>query len=143
MLGSSNYVDCSRRNPKRSAKYVYHTGTLASCIARAGTSCVKEEGKISNSSIFRWTFFQFRCGNLIPILLHIFHILQVVIHLSHKRVHFFGSSVRALEQKTFNHPHTHSFSHGSGALLRIHCSSRVHLLVRSYRHTSHDPKCRQ
>ena len=26
MLGTSNYVNCSKRNPKRSAKYVYHTG---------------------------------------------------------------------------------------------------------------------
>ena len=56
---TSNCVNCSRRNPKRSAKYVYHTGTLASSIARAGTSCVKEEGKIRNSSSIRWTFFQF------------------------------------------------------------------------------------
>ena len=45
-----------RRNPKRSAKYVYHTGTLASSIARAGTSCEKKEGKIRNSSSIRWTF---------------------------------------------------------------------------------------
>ena len=30
-------------NPKRSAKYVYHTGTLVSSIARAGTSCEKKE----------------------------------------------------------------------------------------------------
>ena len=59
MLGTSNHLNCSRRNPKRSAKYVYHTGTLASSIARAGTSCVKEEGRISNSSSIRWTFFQF------------------------------------------------------------------------------------
>ena len=52
-------MNYSRRNPKRSAKCVYHTGTLASSIARAGTSCLKEEGKIRNSSIIRWTFFQF------------------------------------------------------------------------------------
>ena len=45
MLETSNCVNCSRRNPKRSGKYVYHTGRLASSIARAGTSCVKEEGK--------------------------------------------------------------------------------------------------
>ena len=59
MLGTSNYVNYSRRNPKRSAQYVYHTGTLASSIAHAGTSFVKEEGRISNSSSIRWTFFQF------------------------------------------------------------------------------------
>ena len=58
-VATSNYVNCSKRNPKRSAKYVYHTGTLASSIACAGTSCVKEEGKIRNSSSIRWTFFQF------------------------------------------------------------------------------------
>ena len=53
-------MNYSRRNPKRSAKYVYHTGTLALSIARAGTSCVKEERRIINSSSVRWTFFQFR-----------------------------------------------------------------------------------
>ena len=35
-LGTSIYVNFSRRNPRRSAKYVYHTGTLASSIAHAG-----------------------------------------------------------------------------------------------------------
>ena len=45
--------------PKRSAQYVYHTGTLVSSAARAGISCPKKEGRISNSSITRWTFFQF------------------------------------------------------------------------------------
>ena len=59
MLGTSNYVNCSRRNPKRSAKYVYHTGTLVYSAARADTSCIMKEGRISNSSIIRWTF-QFR-----------------------------------------------------------------------------------
>ena len=49
-----------RRNPKRCAKYVYHTGTLVSSTAREGTSCIKKEGQISNSSIIRWTFFQFQ-----------------------------------------------------------------------------------
>ena len=58
ILETSNYVNYSRRNPKRSAKYVYHTGTLPSSTARAGTSCVKEEERISNSSRKRWTFFQ-------------------------------------------------------------------------------------
>ena len=38
----------------------YHTGTLVYSTARAGTSCKKKEGRISNSSIIRWTFFQFR-----------------------------------------------------------------------------------
>ena len=56
-LETLNCVNCSRRNPKRSAKYVYHTGTLASSIARAGTSCVKEERKIRKSSSTRWTSF--------------------------------------------------------------------------------------
>ena len=44
MLGTSNYANYSRRNPKRSAKYIYHTRTLALSTARAGTSCVKKEG---------------------------------------------------------------------------------------------------
>ena len=52
-------MNYSRWNPKRSAKYVYHTGTLASSIARAGTPCVNEEGRISNSSITQWTFILF------------------------------------------------------------------------------------
>ena len=51
--------NCLRRNPKRSAQCVYHTGTLASSIARAGTSCEKEEVKIRNSSSTRWTSFPF------------------------------------------------------------------------------------
>ena len=59
MLATSNYVNCPRRNPKRSAKYVYHSGTLASSIARAGTSYVNQEVKIRNLSNTRWTFFQF------------------------------------------------------------------------------------
>ena len=57
-LGTSNYVNYSRRKPKRSAKYVYHTGILVYSTARAGTSCVKEEERIRNSSSIRWTFFQ-------------------------------------------------------------------------------------
>ena len=57
MLGTSNYVNYSRRNPKRSAQCVYHTGTLVYSTARAGISCIKKEGWISNSSIIRWTFF--------------------------------------------------------------------------------------
>ena len=55
-LGTSNCANCSTRNPKRSAKYVYHTGTSASSNARAGTSCEKEGEKIRNSSSTRWTF---------------------------------------------------------------------------------------
>ena len=47
MLETSSCVNYSRRNPWRSAKYVYHTGTLVSLIARAGTSCIKKEGRIS------------------------------------------------------------------------------------------------
>ena len=38
MLGTSNYVNYSRRNPKRSAKYVYHTGISVYSTARAGTA---------------------------------------------------------------------------------------------------------
>ena len=57
MLATWNYVNYSTRNTKRSAKYVYHTGTLALSTARAGTSCVKEEGPINNWLVIRWTFF--------------------------------------------------------------------------------------
>ena len=56
---TSNCVNCSRRNPKRSVKYVCHTGTLASSIARWSTSCENEERRIRNSASFRWTIFQF------------------------------------------------------------------------------------
>ena len=58
MLGTSNYVNWSRRNPKRSAQCVSHTGTLVYSTARAGISCIKKEGPIKNSSVIRWTFFQ-------------------------------------------------------------------------------------
>ena len=57
-VGSSNYVNCSRRNPKRSAKHAYHTGISAWSIARAGISCTKKQRPIEISINFRWTFFQ-------------------------------------------------------------------------------------
>ena len=38
-LGTSNCAGYSTRNPKHSARYVYHTGTSASSGARADTSC--------------------------------------------------------------------------------------------------------
>ena len=59
MWKTLNCVNCSRRNPKRSAKYVYHTGTLAMSITHAGTSGIKEERQIRNSSSLRWTSFPF------------------------------------------------------------------------------------
>ena len=58
MCVRSNYVNCSRRNPKRSAQCVYHTGMSVYSAARAGISSVEKEGPIKNSSIIRWTFFQ-------------------------------------------------------------------------------------
>ena len=59
MLVITNYVNCSKRNPKRSAQCVWHTGiSVYSSTARAGISCIKKEGPIKNSSIIRWTFFQ-------------------------------------------------------------------------------------
>ena len=39
---------------------VYDTGTLVYSTARAGISCIKKEEPIKNSSVIRWTFFQFR-----------------------------------------------------------------------------------
>ena len=56
-VGKSNYVNYSRRNPKRSAQCVYHTGTLVYSTARAGISCIKKEEPINHSSVKRWTFF--------------------------------------------------------------------------------------
>ena len=41
MWATSNYVNCSRRNLKRSAQHAYHTGIQASSIARAGISWKK------------------------------------------------------------------------------------------------------
>ena len=61
MWVTSNYVNCSRRNPKRSAQCVCHTGILVYSSARVGISCTKKEGPINNSSIIRWTFFQWVC----------------------------------------------------------------------------------
>ena len=58
MLGTSNDANYSRLNPRRSAQYVSHTGTLVSSIARASISCMKKEEPIKNSSVIRWTFFQ-------------------------------------------------------------------------------------
>ena len=63
-LGILNCVNCTRRNPTRSAKCVYHTGTLALSTARAGTSCEKEEMKIRNSSSTQWTSSQFQTTSL-------------------------------------------------------------------------------
>ena len=34
MWVTSKFVNCSRRNPKRNAQHVYHTGTLASSLAK-------------------------------------------------------------------------------------------------------------
>ena len=59
-VGNIELCELLETEPKRNTMYVYHTGTLASSIAHAGTSCVKEEGRIRNSSSIRWTFFQFR-----------------------------------------------------------------------------------
>ena len=41
MLVTSNYLNCSRRNPKRSAQCVYHNGILVYSTAHAGISCIK------------------------------------------------------------------------------------------------------
>ena len=53
-LGTSNCVNYSIWNPKHSAKYVYHTGTSASSIARAGTSCETERRRTRNLSSTPW-----------------------------------------------------------------------------------------
>ena len=51
-----NYVNCSRRNPKRSAQCVYHTGIPVYSTARAGRFLHKERGPITNSSNFSMDF---------------------------------------------------------------------------------------
>ena len=53
-LGTSNCVNYSIWNPKHSAKYVCHTGTSASKIARAGTSCETEQRRTRNLSSTPW-----------------------------------------------------------------------------------------
>ena len=53
-LGTSNCVNYSIRNPKHSARYVYHTGTSASSTARAGTSCETEQRRTRNLSSTPW-----------------------------------------------------------------------------------------
>ena len=53
-VGTSNSVNYSIWNPKHSAKYVYHTGTSASSIARAGTSCETERRRTRNLSKTPW-----------------------------------------------------------------------------------------
>ena len=58
-VGNIELCESLDTEPKRSAKYVYHTGTLASSAARAGTFYEKEERKIRNSSSTRWTSFPF------------------------------------------------------------------------------------
>ena len=44
MWVTSNSVSYSRRNPKRSAQCVYHTGISVYSTARAGISCIKKTG---------------------------------------------------------------------------------------------------
>ena len=58
-LGTSNCVNYSIWNPKHSAKYVYHAGTSASSIARAGTSCEKDRMRTSSSFNTQWISFLF------------------------------------------------------------------------------------
>ena len=53
MLGTSNYVNYSRRNPNRSAQEVYHTGTFVYSAARAVISCIKKEG--ANQQFINYT----------------------------------------------------------------------------------------
>ena len=48
-VGNIELCELLDMEPKHSAKYVYHTGTLASSTARAGTSCVNEQKRIRNS----------------------------------------------------------------------------------------------
>ena len=54
----SNCVNCSRRNRRRSAQCVYHTGTLVYSTAREGTSSTTKQRSIENSLTTQWIFFQ-------------------------------------------------------------------------------------
>ena len=58
-VGNIELCELLETEPKAQCKVCYHIGTLASSIARAGTSCLKEERKIRNSISPRWTFFLF------------------------------------------------------------------------------------
>ena len=58
-VGNIELCELLETEPKTQCTVCLYTGTLASSIARAGTSCVKEEVRISKSSSTRWTFFQF------------------------------------------------------------------------------------
>ena len=58
-VGNIELCELLETEPKAQCKYVYHTGTLVLSIARGGTSCLKAEKKIRNSSSTRWIFFQF------------------------------------------------------------------------------------
>ena len=53
---SLNCLNCSRRNPKRSAQCVYYTAIPVYSTARAGISCTKKQRSIQNSLNARWTF---------------------------------------------------------------------------------------
>ena len=59
-VGNIELCELLDTEPKAQCKVcLSHTGTLVSSLARAGTSCVKEEEKIRNLSSIRWTFYQF------------------------------------------------------------------------------------
>ena len=59
-LETLNCVNYLIWNPKHSAKYVYHTGTSASSIARAGTSYATERRRTRNLSSTPWISSRFR-----------------------------------------------------------------------------------
>ena len=58
-VGNTNCAHYSTRNPRHSARYVYHTGTSASFTARAGTSCEKEQRRTRNLLNTQWISFLF------------------------------------------------------------------------------------
>ena len=59
-LGTLKCVNYSIWNPKHCAKYVYHTGTSASFIARAASSCATERRWTRNLSSTPWISSRFR-----------------------------------------------------------------------------------
>ena len=61
MWVTSNYVNCARWNPKRSAHRVLTYWNMVSSFERARISCTEKQRSIGNSSTLRWTFFQSLC----------------------------------------------------------------------------------
>ena len=56
-VGNIELCELLETEPKTQCTVCFHTGTLVYSAARAGISCEKEQRRIRNSSVTRWTFF--------------------------------------------------------------------------------------